>query len=147
MLVVWKFHLHLSGVIVMAFALKIFDQTNAGQREPSVTLQLASERINARELLRQRVKSEVEKFNSTQSEVFQGLVQPTKTERVLNGFRLSKHRKLDWEKQFAAAVSAFDNGQIYLLIDDRQLESLDEEFGISTTTEVIFLKLVPLAGG
>jgi len=131
----------------MAISLKVFDQTNAGARTPAVVLELVSERITARELLERRVRQEVENFNADTPELFRGLVQPTDTERVLNGFRLRKPRKLDWQDQVVAAVNAFDAGRIYLLIDDRQLESLDEELTVTPNTEVIFLKLVPLIGG
>jgi len=131
----------------MPILLKIFDQTNAREKKPAVTLHLASERITGRELLERRIKQEVEHFNSSEPELFQGLVQPTGTEKVLNGYRLRKPRLLDWREQAAAAASAFDAGRLYLLVDDRQLDSLDEELVVAPTTEVIFLKLVLLVGG
>ena len=37
------------------------------------------------------------------------------------------------------------NGQ--LLVDNRQVESLDEEIELKVATEVSFIKLVPLVGG
>lgn len=131
----------------MTVSLKIFDQTNAGEKAPAVVLELVSERITARELLERRIKVEVERFNKEKPEVFKGLVQPAETERVLNGFRLRKPKMLDWKKQLDAAVEAFDRGRIYVLVDDRQLDSLDEQLTLTSTSEVIFLKLVPLMGG
>jgi len=131
----------------MSVALKIYDQTNAQEREPAVTLHVASEKISVKDLIEQRVKEEVETFNSKKPELFRGLVQPTDTEKTLNGYRFRKPKLLDWRQQADAAIEAFKNGQIYLLIDDRQLDSLNEEFGITGKTEVIFLKLVPLIGG
>ena len=131
----------------MSVALKIFDQTTAEKPEPAMTLVLASERISVRELIERRVKQEVEQFNSEKPKLYRGLVQPTDAEKTLNGFRLRKRRDLDWQKQAAAAIDAFENGRILLLVDDRQVDSLAEELGVTSTTEVIFLKLVPLVGG
>lgn len=131
----------------MSVALKIFDQTNTNEREPVITLQLASERISVRELIERRVKQEVDQFNVNKPGLFRGLVQPTDAEKTLNGYRLEKLKKIDWQKQTEAAIDAFENGSILLLVDDRQVESLAEELGVTSNTEVVFLKLVPLVGG
>lgn len=132
----------------MSVALQIFDQLNTGaDRQPAVTLQLASERISVGELIERRVRQEVEQFNARKPEHYQGLVQPTDAEKTLNGFRLRKTKTIDPDKQVKAATDAFEQGSILLLVDDRQLDSLTEELGVTSTTEVVFLKLVPLVGG
>ncbi len=131
----------------MAVALKIFDGAPAASGRPAVTLHLASERVSVRELIERRVRAEVERFNRERPERYRGLVQPTDTEATLNGFRFRRPRKLDPDKQLEVALEAFRQGQVYLLVDDRQLDDLDDEFAVSADTEVIFLKLVPLIGG
>ena len=132
----------------MSVALKIFDQLNTStDRQPAVTLQLASERISVGELIERRVRQEVEQFNARKPEHYRGLVQPTDAEKTLNGFRLRKTKTIDPDKQVKAATEAFEKGSILLLVDDRQLDSLTEELGVTSTTEVVFLKLVPLVGG
>ena len=131
----------------MTVALRIFDQTNAEQREPAITLQLASERLKVRDLIERRVREEVERFNRDQPRVYRGLVQPADTEITLNGYRLRKPKKIDWRQQADAAIDAFENGRIYILFDDRQLDTLDDELTVTAKTEVIFLKLVALIGG
>jgi hypothetical protein len=131
----------------MSVALKIFDQTNTNDRQPVITLQLASERISVKELIERRVRQEVDQFNADKSELYRGLVQPTDAEKTLNGYRIGKSKKINREKQIEAAVSAFESGSILLLVDDRQVESLTEELGVTSTSEVVFLKLVPLVGG
>lgn len=132
----------------MSVALQIFDQLNTGsERQPAVTLKLASERISVRELIETRVREEVEQFNAKKPKLYRGLVQPTDAEQTLNGFRLRKTKTIDPDKQVEAAIEAFDKGSILLLVDDRQVDSLTEELGITSTTEVVFLKLVPLVGG
>jgi hypothetical protein len=53
----------------------------------------------------------------------------------------------DWKTQFQKAVEAFEANQILILINDRQAESLDEEFIIDPSTRVTFLRLTMLVAG
>ncbi len=131
----------------MEALLPVFDESPGQERRTVLTLRLASERITARDLIRRRVEEEVESFNSAESEVFLGLIEPTDAERSLNGYRLRKRRRLDAEKQVAVALQAFANNGFVLLFDDRQVEDLDEELTIAEGSIATFLKLVPLVGG
>jgi hypothetical protein len=131
----------------MATALTIHDEGTSGGRIRSFRLQLASERITVRELIERRVTQEVEQYNRAQPEYFEGLVQPTESERVLNGYRLRKKRMLDASEQSAKAVQAFERSGFFLLVDDRQLDRLEDEIVVRPETEVRFVKLVPLIGG
>ena len=45
------------------------------------------------------------------------------------------------------AVEAFSRNGFVVLVDDRQVESLDAVLDVSRRTEITFLKLVPLVGG
>jgi hypothetical protein len=81
------------------------------------------------------------------ADVFRGMVQPEESEKTLNGWKLKKPRQLDWKKQFTRAVEAFEVNQILILVNDRQAESLDEEFVVGSTTTVTFLRLTALVGG
>ena len=74
----------------MEAVLKIWDETPGQGRRAAAELTLASERITAAELIRRRVEAEVAAHNGKTEAVFQGLVQPTDSERLLNGFRLKK---------------------------------------------------------
>jgi hypothetical protein len=65
----------------------------------------------------------------------------------LNGYRLKPKRKINWEEQFKRAVAAFDRNGFFVLVGNRQAESLDEQFDVAVDTEVSFVKLVPLVGG
>jgi hypothetical protein len=59
-----------------------------------------------------------------------------------------RHRRpIDWEKQAAKAVEAFERNGFFSLVDDRQAESLDDTIQLTPTTTVSFVKLVPLVGG
>ena len=127
--------------------LTVFDETTSGDRQPGISLDFLTDRISVRELIRKRVYEEVQEFNLKEPEHFRGLVQPTDAERVLNGYKLRKRRKIDWEQQYARAVEAFERNGFLVLVDDRQAESLDEEIEIRLNTQVSFLRLVPLVGG
>ena len=121
--------------------------SNVGKTDYVITINLTSKRLTARDLIRERVKHEVEDFNNKQPELFHGLVQPTDTERTLNGFKFRERRTLDWQEQFEKAIEGFQRNAFILLVDDQQIEDLDHVIPLSPETSVTFLKLTPLVGG
>ena len=125
----------------------IYDESAAGETLLELTLNVSDERITVRDLIRQRVYHEVDEYNRCQPDTFRGLVQPTDSERILNGYRLKQPRTIDADTQCAKAIGAFAGNQIILLVDDRQVESLDEEIVLGPDTRVSFLRLTPLVGG
>ena len=134
----------------MTATLIIRDETAAGVPVNEFPLEFPSERITVRELIRERVYQEVTEYNfrsRREGGLFRGLVQPTDTERTLNGFKVPKDRDIDWEAQFARAIDAFGRNGFFILVDDRQAEALDEAIVISPSTQVSFVKLTPLVGG
>ncbi len=90
---------------------------------------------------------EVQDYNLKAPEFFRGLVQPADAEKTLNGIKIKKGRQLDWQKQFEVALEAFEANRILILVNERQVESLDEEIVVEPETQVTFLRLVPLVGG
>lgn len=134
----------------MSATVIVRDETATGTPVHEFPLQFSSERITVRELIRERVYQEVSEYNFRSRQeggVFRGLVQPTATERTLNGFKVPKGRDIDWEAQFARAIDAFGRNGFFILVDDRQAETLDEEIVIGPSTQVSFMKLTPLVGG
>ena len=131
----------------MPTAITVRDETTAGQSLREFMLEFLTESITVRELIRARVFQEVKDYNASESDVYQGLVRPVDAEETLNGYKLKKLRKIDWEKQFEKAIEAFEATRVPVLVDGRQVESLDEEIVLSPETLVTFLKLVPLVGG
>jgi hypothetical protein len=127
----------------MTTALTIHDETTSGERRQSLTLHLPEPTITARELIRARIFEEVRVYNATLPERFLGLVQPADTERELNGYKFREQQKLDWNEQNLAAMEAFDRHGFRILVDDRQIESLDEKIRVKPETQVTFLKLGP----
>lgn len=131
----------------MATTLTIHDETASGQKTNSFTIDCLTERLTVCELIRARIYQEVQDYNLKQPEYFRGLVEPTNAERVLNGYKLKARRKIDWEEQFKRALEAFERNGFFVLVGDRQAETLDQEFEVKVDTEVSFVKLVPLVGG
>ncbi len=127
----------------------IVDESTAGGRR-SWNLDVADileETLPLREVIRRRVYQEVTEYNAQGDDIFYGLVQPTDTERALNGYRLRAPRHLDWEAQYTKAVEAFERRGYIVLVNDHQMTDLDAVVELRAGVEVAFLKLVPLVGG
>lgn len=127
--------------------LTIRDETLSGESLREWALEVTTERLTVRELIRSRVYQEVQDHNRRHDQVFQGLVQPDETEKTLNGWKLKQPRQLDWKRQFDRAVEAFEANQILILVNDRQVESLEEQLVLDSQTHVTFLRLTALVGG
>ena len=131
----------------MSVTLTIYDETLSGEKTPRLTLDFAVQRITVRDLIRDRVYQEVHDYNQAQPEYFRGLVQPTDSEQVLNGYKLPKQRSIDWGKQYEKALQAFQNNGFIILVNDRQVEDLEEEIELTEELPISFLRLIPLVGG
>jgi hypothetical protein len=131
----------------MSATVVIRDETLGGGTAHEWDLAVTAERMTVRTLLRSRIYQEVQDYNVQHGQVYRGLVQPEDAEKTLNGWKLNKPRLLDWKRQFDRAVEAFEKNQILILVNERQAESLNEEFVIEPGTSVTFLRLMPLVGG
>lgn len=131
----------------MSIPLRIKDETTSGEVISENVLSFPAEKITAQELIEGRVGLEVETYNSSSENRFFGLVQPSDSEKELNGFRLKKKRKIDVSAQKKTAINAFSNNGFFLLVNDKQVEDLNETIIITPNTNVVFLKLIPLVGG
>jgi hypothetical protein len=137
----------------MPATILIRDETPGAPSFHEWSLEVLTEHLTVRELIRSRVYQEVQDFNQMvakkrgETNEYRGLIQPTDSERTLNGYRLKTSRQIDWHEQLNRAINAFESNQVLVLINDRQVESLDEEIDIKPTTEVTFLKLTLLVGG
>jgi hypothetical protein len=131
----------------MTTTLTIRDETLGGGSPREWALAVTTERMTVRELIRSRVYQEVQDYNVQRGQIYQGLVRPEEAEKALNGWKLKQPRPLDWKRQFERAVEGFEANQILILVNDRQAESLDEEFVVGPDTSVTFLRLTPLVGG
>lgn len=131
----------------MPATLTIRDESSSGSTVNEFTLDFLDEEITVRELIERRVYEEVQDYNTSKPGYFRGLVQPTDAEATLNGYKLRQRRDIDWHVQRDRALEAFERNGFFILIGNRQAESLDERIRLELTTEVTFVKLVPLIGG
>lgn len=112
--------------------------------------------IKLRDLIALVVYQEVEAFKSRQAE--------RRFSRVLTQGQIENAAKLgkidaaehpleagvvepDYKQAVQNALSAFQDGLYYVFLDDIQVEHLDEPVNLTTNSQIIFLRLVPLAGG
>lgn len=129
------------------------ESTGLGREDHVFTLQVPSESITVRELIRERVYQEVDDYNRvlrdrSQAPKYHGLVQPDASEVELNTASKPKQvRQLNWKKQFDIAIDAYERNQFILLVGDQQTTSLDQTIKLTPSTEVVFLRLVMLVGG
>jgi hypothetical protein len=56
-------------------------------------------------------------------------------------------QEVDEGAAIATALQAFEDGIYYVLIDREQHHALDEQVYIAEDSDILFLRLVPLAGG
>ncbi|MFH9554221.1 hypothetical protein ACIBAH_21855 [Streptomyces sp. NPDC051445] len=103
--------------------------------------------MTVRELIRLRVREEVDRHNARPSDRFYGLVPPDDAETELNGYRLRTPRRIDWRRQAEAAERAFLANGFFVPAGDHQVEDLDEVVDLTAGPDLVFIKLVALAGG
>ena len=131
----------------MSLTVTINDTTGVGKITNTINVSFRQELITVRDIIAARVEKEVHEYNSKKPDYFMGLVQPTHAERTLNGYKMKERRHIDAEKQVYIALDAFMKNAYFILIDNKQAETLDEEVRISTTSNIRFVKLTPLVGG
>lgn len=136
----------------MPVTIHLWDAAIPGTRTEAGAITLTDSRITARELIRSRVRQEVERYNQAlpevfEGEVFEGMVQPEESERLLNGYRMAARRRLDPEAQCHRACASFDSNGFLLLVDGAQVTDLDHWLDLRPGSEIEFVKLVPLIGG
>src|SRR5579863_6434323 len=127
--------------------IRIIDAPLHGERKAAGGILLDAGPATLRDLIRGRLQQEVARYNQALPETFQGLVQPEESEQILNGFRMSTTRPLDWAVQYQRAYSRFEKNGVLVLVDGKQVTELDSRFDLHEDSEIDFIKLVPLVGG
>ena len=123
------------------------DATLFGKVNHELELEFESSTVTVREIIEQRVSTEIETYHRSAKQYFQGLVRPSHAEKTLNGYKLKKQAYIDIEKQTYIALDAFMKNAFFVLIDDLQAESLDTSVKLKPDTQINFVKLTPLVGG
>jgi len=127
------------------------DETNVGKLVQEFEIEIPETNITVKDLIAARVKKEVDIYNSQSEEFYKnGLVTPTDYEKTLNlnsNINKVNRNRVDFEKQFYIALEAFQKNGFFILVDDKQCESLDTQVQLNPDSKISFLKLTPLVGG
>ncbi len=123
------------------------DETFAGKVLRELNLDFKTESVTVREIISERVLQEVENYNHKLPEYFNGLIEPTEAEKTLNGYKLKARKLIDGEKQVYTALDAFQRNGFFVLIDNLQAETLEQQIQLRFDTTISFVKLTPLVGG
>ncbi|MBK8351037.1 MAG: hypothetical protein IPL21_04885 [Saprospirales bacterium] len=123
------------------------DETFAGKILNEIYLEFQKENVSVEEIITLRVLNEVNEYNKKLPAYFNGLVEPTDAEKTLNGYKIKPNKIIDSEKQVYVALNAFLKNGYFVLIDNIQAETLEQEILLTNKTTVSFVKLTPLVGG
>jgi hypothetical protein len=131
----------------MPATLNIVDETLGGESLHEWAMEVLTDTLTVRQLIRERVYQEVQDYNRRQPSKFRGLVQPGELEVTLNGDKSTAPRQINWKAQYEKAIEAFENNLILILVNEVQAESLDQEIELRPGATVSFVKLKMLVGG
>src|SRR5260221_676636 len=128
----------------------------AGRRAPQLSRWELSEALDIhvmRDLIDLLVRREVSAFLERQEErklarflSAEQIVAAAKTGRVSMGGK-DLGQKVDPDQAVAGALTAFEDGIYYVFLDEAQIERLDSEIHLRPDSQLLFLRLVALAGG
>jgi len=125
----------------------------AGTAEHRVELDLVAGSVTLRKLIDAVVRAEVRAFQARaeQSSFIRVLTEQALEEGLGTGVVRSGGREtataVDVDDAVATALLAHDDGLYQVLVDDEPVDELDAVVEISPETRLLFLRLVPLAGG
>jgi hypothetical protein len=128
-------------------SLSMRDENFSGRVMHEVPVSFRSAEVTMKDIIEARVRSEVEEYNNKKPDYFRGLVEPAEAEKTINGLRLRAKKTIDAEKQVYVALDAFQKNGFFVLVNNEQCSSLDQQFSLQADTRISFIKLTPLVGG
>jgi hypothetical protein len=105
------------------------------------------------ELISEVVRDEVRQFRDRQAEnrLLRILTPAAIAEGVERGKITSGGSEIDQpvdtEDAVATALEAFGDGFYFVFVDDQQIEDLEQTITVAPTSTLLFIRLMPLAGG
>lgn len=127
--------------------LSIRDENVTGKLIQEILIGFNSTTVTIKDIIEARVRQEVAGYNTKRPEFFNGLIEPSDAERTINGYKFRNKKMIDAEKQVYVALDAFQKNGFFVLADDQQCTSLDQQIQLSSDTKISFVKLTPLVGG
>ena len=132
----------------MSYCIRTIDQVPGTPTVEGPQLTFRVGQVTAREIVRARVRIEVNRHNSTlQPKRHLGLIDTPEEEKVLNSPRRERVRDLDPESQIEVALDSVRCGRVIILFNGEQVSDLDAPLMVTPVSEARFLRLVPLVGG
>lgn len=125
----------------------ICDELLNGTITNQFEISLEYDSLTVRDLITKRVSIEIDNYNKRLPQYFNGLIEPKEAERTLNGYKLKPKQLIDVEKQVYIALDAFQKNGFFVLVDNEQLEELEQQVVLKSTSKISFVKLTPLVGG
>lgn len=123
------------------------DTNTAGDVTAEYTLEFPKSRITVEDLIRRRAEEEVRLHNARLISGESRHANLSARERALRSPKKHRGAPIDPRAQGDRAVEAFGRNAFFVLVNDRQAESLTETIEIGLDTPITFLKLTPLIGG
>lgn len=93
--------------------------------------------ISLGELLRNRIRTDVARYNAEPGPVFKGLVQPADAIRHSDGHHMRIPRRLDADRLIAAAEEAVAAGILWFVLGDENVSDLARRIDVEQQDEVI----------
>jgi hypothetical protein len=137
-----------------SFTLEAKQIGRRGALVPSWTMRMEyADRLNLRDLLTRVVIEEVNAFQTRQRDA--RLVRVLTEAQIADGLEVGKIDTLgrEYEQEVNAAeavrnaLQSFDDGLYYVFIGNEQITSLEQQILFRPQMDVLFLRLVALAGG
>lgn len=128
----------------------IKDETLFGRVTQEQRIVIPKETLTLRDIITARVEEEVRKHNDKVTDRYHFLIDLTPAEMRLNkslGSKLKRRKLIDATEPVSKAIDAFRSNAFFVLVGDRQLETLDEKIPAERDLEVSFIKLTQLIGG
>jgi hypothetical protein len=127
-----------------------------GRSKPLFTdwsLSLPGEPLTLEDLLTHIVHAEIDAFRTRQEQRrLVKVLSPVEIDRGIASGKIDSGgrdilQKIDEEEALKNALQSFQDGFYFVFIDDQQIENLDSLVALSDSSEILFLRLIPLVGG
>jgi len=122
----------------------ILDQTSSGETLNKLKMEFESATVKVRDIISGRVRQETKNLFESAKKSKYSFIGQTEIEKLNS--KPTNITELQ-DKKVKYALEMFQRNGYLVLIDDEQVTSLDQEVKLTNSTEITFLKLVPLIGG
>jgi hypothetical protein len=132
----------------MTIAITVKDQVHARPAEASLVLAWQSGMpMRLSDLIRERVRMEMERRTDATRVGGRPLVEMRAIASDSPAGDPDDPSSPTLERAVAVAFEGFHSNAFFVTIDGRQVTDLDAEIGIAPTTDITFVRLLPLVGG